>query len=275
MFDREGGDEGRRIERAARFIADLRLRRNGIAPPVDDLPADCRPEDVATGYAIQASARLLIAAGGFGEPVGWKVGATTPAMQERLGIFSPCAGTIYRGTVHHGTATLARSDYRRLMLECEIGVRLASDLPGRPGGHTIVSVAPAVAAVMTSIEIVEHRFVDPRRVSTATHVADDFFSVGAVLGEEHPPEALADPAAMPGRITVNGKVAYTGRASDILGHPLNSLAWLADHCAAVGTPLAAGALITLGSISPGAAIEEPGEVEVRFEGLTPVRCRII
>jgi 2-keto-4-pentenoate hydratase len=108
----------------------------------------------------------------------------------------------------------------------------------------------------------------------ATHVADDFFSVGAILGEEHPLDAIGDPRKVNGEITVNGRIAFAGHAGDILGHPLNSLAWLADHCAEQGTPLRAGDIVSLGSISPGIAIPDAGEARVRFDGLGEVVARI-
>lgn len=262
------------LEQAARFIADLRLRHAGVAPPVERLPDGSAPATLDEGYAIQAVASRLIAEG-LGEPVGWKVGATSPVMQDRLGIPFPCAGRLYRGGLHQRHASLDRRHYASLKLECEIGVRLARDLPGRTGGHTRDSVREAVGGAMASIEIVENRWTDFAAVGPPTLVADDFFSCGAIFGEERPVSAIEDAGQIGGRIIVNGAVAFSGKASDILGHPLNSLVWLADHCAAQGTPLRAGELITLGSISPGIAVPDAGLAEVFFDGLPPVTAEIL
>ena len=263
------------IADCADFLADLRQRRNGRRPPVDAIPEAFRPQSLDDAYAVQEAARPLIAARGRGAPVGWKIGSTSPPMQAALGIPFPCAGTLYAGTVHRGHAALSRSDYSKLGLECEIAVRLSRDLPGRAGGHDRASVLPSIAAVMTSVEIVEWRFQDIRNAGVPSLVADDFFSCGCVLGAEQPPAILADDADIPGRFMVDGEVASAGNARDILGHPLNSLAWLADHCAARETPLRAGDIITLGSIVAALRLDRPGHVEASFDGLGAVTVEIV
>jgi 2-keto-4-pentenoate hydratase len=255
------------VSAAADVLADLRQRRSGRRPPIDEIPAACRPTTLDEAYDVQDAARPLIAARGRGQPVGWKIGSTSPPMQAALGIPYPCAGTLYAGTVHRGHAAADRRDYSKLGLECEIAVRLGADLPARAGGHTRASVLPAVAAIMTSIELVEWRFVDFKQAGVPSLVADDFFSCGCVLGPEQPPEVLAGDADIAGRFTVDGTVASAGSARDILGHPLNSLAWLADHRAARSTPLRAGDLITLGSIAAALRLDRPGLVEASFDGL--------
>lgn len=263
------------IADCADFIADLRQRRNGQRPPIDSIPAAFRPESLEDAYAVQEAARPLIAARGRGEPVGWKIGSTSPPMQAALGIPFPCGGTLYAGTVHQRHAAMQRADYSKPGLECEIAVRLSADLPARSGGYSRDAVLPAVAAVMTSVELVEWRFVDFKRAGVPSLVADDFFSCGCVLGAEHPASVLAGDGNIAGRFTVDGKVAATGNARDILGHPLNSLAWLASHCASRGTPLRKGDIITLGSIVAALRLETPGRVEASFDGLGAVTVDVI
>jgi 2-oxo-3-hexenedioate decarboxylase/2-keto-4-pentenoate hydratase len=255
------------VAAAADFLADLRQRRNGRRPPIAAIPAAFRPSTLDEAYAIQEAARPLIAARGRGEPIGWKIGSTSPPMQAALGIPFPCAGTLYAGTVHRVHAFMDRGDYSNPGLECELAVRLGADLPGRAGGHTRASVLAAVAAVMVSIELVEWRFADFRQAGVPSLVADDFFSCGCVLGPECATDVLAGDADLPGRFTVDGAVAAAGSARDILGHPLNSLAWLADHAAARGSPLRAGAIVTLGSIVAALRPDCPCRVEAGFDGL--------
>jgi 2-oxo-3-hexenedioate decarboxylase/2-keto-4-pentenoate hydratase len=255
------------VAEAADFLADLRQRRNGRRPPIDEIPAACRPATLDDAYGVQDAARPLIAARGRGQPVGWKIGSTSPPMQAALGIPFPCAGTLYAGTVHRGHVIADRRDYAKLGLECEIAVRLGAGMPARAGGHTRASVLPAVAAVMTSIELVEWRFVDVKQAGVPSLVADDFFSCGCVLGPEQRPDVLAGDADIPGRFTVGGAVASAGSARDILGHPLNALAWLADHRAARGAPLRAGDIVTLGSIVAALRLDRPALVEAAFDGL--------
>lgn len=261
------------IAYAARLIADLRLRRNGCEGMIAGIPADCRPSTLDDAYAIQECARPLIAQA-LGPVAGYKVGATAKVMQDRLGIHYPCAGTLFRDRIYPSGATIARSHYRQLGVECEIGVRIGRALTGKPGGYDRDSVLPAIATVFVSIEIVEHRFTDVRAVGAETHIADDFYSAGAVTGPEQPLQALDPTGAAPGEILVDGMQAFAGHVRDILGHPLNSLAWLANHLVERGTPLAATDIVTLGSISPGTSIAGPATIEARFAGLGSCTLRI-
>jgi len=267
------------IQAAAELLAGLRLRVEGRDRQIDELPRRCRPKTLDEAYDVQDALRALLADRGLGTPVGWKIGCTTPVMQKYLDISHPCAGTLYRATVYDGEAKLNSADFFQLGLECEIAVRLAADLPPRPGGHNADSVAAAVAGAMASVEIVDHRFVDFTAVSTPSLVVDDFFSVGCVLGALRPLAELGDLATLSGGLAVDGaEPEHRGRGAAILGHPLNALAWLADHLAARGTQLRAGEVITLGSvvktIYPGDFSEGALRVEARFDRLPPVTLRI-
>ncbi len=263
------------IQTAAELLADLRLRANGRDAQLDELPESCRPRTLEDAYAIQDQLRRLLATRGLGDPVGWKIGCTTPVMQAYLSIPHPCAGTLYRATLYDGRAVLRAANFFRLGLECEIAVRLSADIPARPGAHSPDSVAAAVGGVMASVEIVDHRFRDFDIASTASLVADDFFSVGCVLGAARPLEALGDLSALSGCFSINGAPPdQEGKGAAILGHPLNALAWLADHLAARGTGLKAGEAVTLGSVVKTIYPRAGSSIEARVEGMSPVTLRI-
>lgn len=264
------------IQTAADLLAKLRLGGVDRGGPLEDLPESCRPESLDEAYAIQEALRPLLESRGLGAPVGWKIGCTTPVMQDYLSIPHPCAGTLYRERLHAERAVLKAADYLQLGLECEIAVRLSKDIPARDGGHSRESVAPAVGGVMASVEIVEHRFRDFAAVGTPSLVADDFFSAGCVLGTECSPEDLGDLAALTGGFRIDGaapEVEGTGAA--ILGHPLNALAWLADHLAARGGGLRAGEVVTLGSVVKTIYPEAGTKIEAGFDRLPAVTLEIL
>ncbi len=263
------------IEAAAEVLADLRIRGAGGGTQLEDLPEACRPESLDEAYAIQEAMRPLLESRGLGPQVGWKIGCTTPVMQSYLEIDHPCAGTLYRATSHRDRAALKADDFFQLGLECEIAVRLSADLTERAGGHTKESVAVAVGSVMTSVEIVDHRFRDFAEVATPSLVADDFFSVGCVLGAERPLSELDDLAALSGGFGIDGAPpAETGSGTAILGHPLNALVWLADHVAARGGRLEAGAVISLGSVVKTIYPAAGTRIEAGFDRLAPVILQI-
>lgn len=263
-----------RFDHAVKILADLRVRADGSGV-LTDLPDACRPGDLAEAYDIQRHLRQELAKRGFGQQVGWKIGCTTQVMQDYLNIPHPCAGTLYHDTLFQDHTTLAASDFYSLGLECEIAVRLSTDLPARSEPYTADAVAPAVDSAMASIEIVEHRFADFREASVASMIADDFFSWGCVVGKPVPFQDIRDVAALTGGFAINDSdPEQTGTGSAILGHPLTALAWLADHAAETGTPLQRGQIITLGSVVK-TIYPEPGQViSARFEGLPPATVTI-
>ncbi|MBT6278031.1 MAG: hypothetical protein HOI95_28345 [Chromatiales bacterium] len=264
---------------AAEYLSALRTGRQRVAP-LEGLPAEHMPADLNEAYAVQEAARTLITANGMGPMVGWKIGCTTQVMRDYLAIAHPCAGTLYAGTVMSSPAQLRHDAFFQLGLECEIAVRLGTDLPhGIAGSEAADGHAMAlrsIQTVMTSVEVVEHRFVDFSAVGTPTLVADDFFSAGCVLGEEVPIGKIGDLAALSGRFSVDGtQDGPGGVGAAIEGHPLNALIWLANHAKRRGTPLRAGGIVTLGSVVKTIYPPPNCRVDAAFDTLGTVTVEII
>jgi 2-keto-4-pentenoate hydratase len=258
------------IEAAATILADLRRRTNGRTAPLDDLPEACRPQSLDDAYALQETLRTRLSAQGLGPQTGWKIGCTTAVMQTYLDIPHPCAGTLYQQGCFNDQATLIASNYFQLGLECEIAVRLAADL-APDVEYNLESVAGAVGDVMTSVEIVDHRFRDFTAAATESLVADDFFSAGCVTGAPSSLSVLGDLSTLSGGLKINGAAAeIIGQGDAILGHPLNALVWLANHLSAHGMTLQAGHIVTLGSVVKTIYPASGDRVEAGFDRLAPV-----
>lgn len=260
-----------RLKSAAAQLVASRFART----PLRGLDEACRPSDEAEAYEVQRHAHDLMTGQGRGRRIGRKVGCTTPVMQAYLGIPNPCAGGIFESAVMRRSGTWTSGDHQRLGVECEIAVELGADLPADAAGQVaFATAAKAVRNCMAAIEIVEDRYVDYARIDTATLIADDFFQAGCVLGPDHPecPPDTLDRLA--GRMIVNRVDVGGGHGRDVLGHPLNSLCWLASSASRHGSPLQAGEIVLLGSLvqtvwlSRGdharIAIDELGEAEFRI-----------
>ena len=263
------------IEEAAGLLARARLERE----PLDALPEACRPGDEAAAYAVQARLHELQETAGLGARVGWKIGCTTPVMQSYMGIDHPCAGGLFAGGLAQDGAEAEAGkparytfdDFCRVGVECEIVVRLGADLPAAGAPYTRETVASAVAACMAGVEVVDDRFRNFRQVDVWTLAAGDFFNGGCVLG---PAVAGFDPLALDrlaGRMTVNGAAAGEGRGRDILGHPLEALAWLANLKVGQGEALGAGEIVMLGSVVETKWLSRGDTVEIEVENLGRVR----
>jgi len=67
----------------------------------------------------------------------------------------------------------------------------------------------------------------------------------AAAAERCSPQSLRE---VTGTMAINGRAVGHGVGTDILGDPLNVLSWLANSCAAWGTPPLAGDVVLLGSL---------------------------
>jgi len=228
---------------AAQAIAAARRSRTPLKP----LASDIAPRTEADGYRIQEALRDLLAAD-FGAPVGYKIGCTSAVMQQYLDIPHPCGGSVFTRGVHDSGVSLRHSDFVRVGVECEIAVRLARDLEPSRAPFTADAVADAIEAYLPAIEIVDDRYADWQTIGAPTLVADDFFAAACVLGKPVPRSAAPDLLEVAGRAIVNGVEVSRGTGADVLGHPHNALAWLANHLAASGKSLRAGELVLTGSL---------------------------
>src|ERR1700730_17509905 len=250
------------IRPAAKPIAAARRSRT----PLEPLAAGIAPDTEADGYLIQDAVHELLAAD-VGARVGYKIGCTSAVMQQYLDIPHPCGGGVFAKGVHDSGVSLRAEDFVRVGVECEIAVRLARDLLPTEAPFTAEWVAESVEAYYPAIEIVDDRYVDWQTLGAPTLVADDFFAAGCVLGKPVARSAAPDLLTIIGRALINGNEAGQGTGADVLGHPHNALAWLANHLAADGKSLRAGEIVLTGSLVKTVWLGAGDEVMMELAGL--------
>ena len=253
------------------FLSDLRLRHRSV----DELPAELMPPDLAAAYRAQAALvdRLCTAWGG--ERAGYKVAVTNPAAQRMLGVPHPVFGRILSARVHRSPAGLRAADYRTCLIEVELGFRMAEDVPARAGGHDRESIAPYAGDLYPAIELVEHHFAGIDRVTPQSLAADNAIHGAWIHGEAVADWRGTDLAAQPTRLLVNGEENMTGSGGNVLGHPLEVLAWLANELPRYGLRLARGDFVTTGVTTDGIYPASAGEhIVADFPSLGRVELRL-
>src|SRR5664279_2205059 len=106
---------------------------------------------IAKGMTAQlANRRARIAAGE--KPLGWKVGMGAPASMQKLGLQAPLVGFLMQRALLASGATVSLKGYTKPVMEPEIAVRMARDLPG---GSTTAAAAAAIKESMPAIEIAD------------------------------------------------------------------------------------------------------------------------
>ena len=223
-------------------LADLlqtaETKREPIPPLVDTYP----DMDAADAYEIQlVNVRRRVT----GVPiVGHKVGLSSKAMQQMMGVDEPDYGHLLEDMRVHDGATVPASRYCYPRVEVEVGYVLGEDLPGE--GCTEEDVIAATEAVIPSIELIDSRIRD-WKISLPDTIADNASSAGFVLGRARLSPADLDLRAIDATLHRNGEQVAEGRSDAVLGDPTVAVAWLARKVADFGVRLRAGNVILPGS----------------------------
>jgi 2-keto-4-pentenoate hydratase len=207
-----------------------------------------------------------------GEVAGYKVGLTSQAMQTFCGIDHPIGGVVLARRVHRSGATIRRADYGRLGLEFEVAVRIKSDVPASTTPLAPAAIQPHIDAVGAAIEVVDDRAADYSRLDVRSLVADNSWNAGIVVSSFA--SAWPDLEAVRGRATKGGVLIGEGHGRDILGHPFNSVAWLAAQLAGRGEGLKAGQVVMTGSVMKTVFPAEDASYRFDLEGLGSVEIHV-
>src|SRR5436305_4122020 len=214
---------------AAKRLLEAHERREQFAA----LPAELAPRDAEEAYAIQ-DCYVARRAERLGAIAGYKIALSSREMQRFVGVDAPQAGVMLASTLHRTPASVRAADYVHLIVEFELAVEMAADLPAADAPYTRSRIAPFVRSVMPAIELADDRHADYSQL--ARHplelIADNGWNEGAVLGAPIEHWQDLDLGAVRGVATINGKVVGEGLGAAAMGHPLDSLAWVANHLAA-------------------------------------------
>lgn len=229
-----------------RMVADYNARR-----PTADLPAMTAADAHCTRSKLQQ--RL---AGQAGRLVGYKAGLTNPAVQKRFNTDQPVWGALYTDMLLGNFASVDAAFGARPLYEADLLVRVKDAAINN--AKTPAEVLASVDQVIPFIELPDLMVQSPPQLNGAGISA---INVGARMGVRGSPLMVpADPAARAQLLDqlrdmnvrlVDGNDAPLGggKGSDVLGHPLNAVVWLAGALKANGLSMKPGQLISLGSFS--------------------------
>jgi 2-keto-4-pentenoate hydratase len=239
------------------------------------LTGELVPASFEEAYAVQDEVHRLFREAGWGELGGHKVALTARAVQELCGVDQPAGGGVFARTIHRSPATVRLADFVHLGLEFELAVRLAADLPASGAPYTRAGVAEAVGACMPAFELIEDRGADYGDLDAFSILTDKCWCGGAVLGPEVADWRRVDLAAAPVELAWNGEVVDRGTTGAVMGHPLESLAWLANLLASRGRGMRAGEIVITGSALATRFPEAGDEVAYRIAGLGEATVRVV
>jgi 2-keto-4-pentenoate hydratase len=263
MLATEDQREGIDLE-AARRLVDAARSMTPCAPVRELLPGGT----VDDAYAVQQLVDAMTSEGR--RLVGRKIGLTSPAVQQQMGVDRPDFGLLYADMAYGDSEPIAVDRLLQPRVEAEVAFVLGDDLPQRP--VILADVVKATAFVLAAIEVVDSRIAG-WDITIVDTVADNASSGVFVLGGA--PRRLTDIDDLRGarmRLTCGDEVVSSGEGAACLGHPANAVVWLANEMGSRGTPLRAGDLVLSGSLGP--LVEAgPGRVyEATIDGVGSVRA---
>ena len=237
------------------------------APPLSESTPDLTLEQA---YGLQRQLEQALV--GRGERVvGYKVGFTTAALQERHGVTEPVLGFLLGSGVYGSGDAVPLSRFVAIGVEVEVAFLLRSDLAGP--GVTPASALLAVEGAMPSFELIDFRLSGAPRGTDV--VADGVYTNAIVLGRPLTPVTGLDLALEGVVFEQDGQIVATQTAAEVLGNPLVSLAWAANTLGRMGRGLRGGDIVLTGSISKVLRPTAGQSVRATFTRLGSVACRFV
>ena len=248
------------------------LRGEHTVEPFTDRFNDIEIEDAY--YISQAMLKPRLE--NDGEAItGKKIGVTSAAVQNMLGVFQPDFGFLTDAMAYDDGATIpVKGNLIQPRAEGEIAFVLKQDLQGP--GVTEEQVLAATDYITPCFEIVDSR-IHNWQIKIQDTVADNASCGVYVLGKDKiDPTGLAlDKLKVV--VTKNGEFLSEGEGSAVQGNPLTAVAWLANTLGEFGIVLKAGEAILSGSLVPleSAASGDTFEMTMTGDGIEPstVSCR--
>ncbi len=254
-------------EKLAEELYDALRDGRTVTPLIERFPA------LTVDDAYQISLGALARRRQDGERViGKKIGVTSKAVQDMLGVHQPDFGFLTDRMWIDGDIDIAANTLIQPRAEAEIAFVLKDSLNGP--GVTAADVMAATDYIAPCFEIVDSRIRD-WKIGIVDTVADNASCGVFVIGAARANPREYDLPALRVTVTKNGAPLSEGLGSAVQGDPAQAVAWLANTLGAYGVTLDAGDVILSGSLVP---LEPavPGDVfEMTLHGVGTCTARFI
>jgi 2-keto-4-pentenoate hydratase len=198
---------------------------------------------------------------------GFKVGLTSAAMRQQLGVDQPDFGHLFADMAYAADTPIPAGAFLQPRAEPEIALVLGTALRGP--GLSVADILSATAYALPAIEIIDSRITD-WRITLEDTIADNASSGGFVVGGAPTPLARLDLSLLGCVLRRNGRIEQTGAGAAVMGSPLHAATWLANTLTARGAELTAGHIILTGSITAAIAVAAGDTITVAVDQLGSV-----
>lgn len=234
--------------------------RRAIPRISDDHPG----MDAADGYRVQQGIVLRRLAAGE-HIVGWKLGLTSKAMQDQLGVNQPDYAPILSGQMVAEGTPIPISELIQPRVEAEIAFVLRSPLRGP--GVTREEALAATQGVVAAIEIIDSR-IEAWKITLPDTIGDLASSARVTVGAQVVPIEGFDVRLIGAVLERDpGQVVGAGVGAAVLGDPAAAVAWAANTFGLLGITLEPGQIIMTGALHASVPVLAGESYTARFDRL--------
>jgi len=228
-------------------------------------------DDLAAAYAVQQGlVQKRLAAGAT--VIGRKIGATSKAVQDQLGVDQPDFGYLLDDMDVSDGDPISMRTLVQPRVEAEVAFLLARDVDMDEDAITVESVRGCVEVALPALEIVDSR-IENWDIKFTDTVADNASSGLYVVGREGTSLDRFEPRDVEMSLTINGELRSSGNGAACLGDPLEALRWLAVQATRFGDPLRAGQVVLSGALGPFVPFAPGDRVEATISGFDTLDVR--
>ena len=225
------------------------LRQQQQAEGFTGLDDSFAPKDVMEAYATQDDLIDIQCQLRHTAVSGYKIAITTPVMREFVGFDDAISGCVLADTVFQSGHAVVAKKHQHLIIEFELALQFATDVPERKAPWTADSILDFIACAYPSLEIADDRhavYADLKHHFFSL-VAENAWNHGAVLGSRIEKKQFSDLWQATGTAYADDQAIGSGHSRDVMGHPLQAMAWIANHFQQRGRRFKAGQWVTTGS----------------------------
>ena len=236
-------------------------------------PLTSRGFDITIEDAYHIQQRMLARRIEKGEKVvGKKIGVTSKAVMNMLGVGQPDFGYLLDGMVYNEGESIPMDSLIQPKAEGEIAFLMNKDLMGP--GLTAADILAATEGVMACFEIVDSRIQD-WKIKIQDTVADNASCGVFVLGDKLVDPRKVDLALCGMVLEKNGEIVVTGAGAATMASPVNAMVWLANTLGRLGIGLNAGDIVLSGALGAMVPVQAGDSLRCTIGGIGGCSVRFV
>ncbi len=217
--------------------------------PFQALSPPFAPDNLSQAYASQDALVTQLSQHRNTTVGAYKIAITTPAMRAFVGFDDAISGCVLADSVFASGHAVHAAAFQHLIVEFELALQFGQDLPEGKDDWDRYSILPYLACAYPSLEIADDRCADYALLKKGffSLVAENAWNHGAVLGTAIAATDFERLWQTQATAYINDQAIGHGHCSDVMGHPLIAMAWIANHFTERGRRFKQGDWVTTGS----------------------------